>query len=216
MIDFTRLADVAAVDEIQDGDTVLVVRDGEVYRADKGNIGGAGGYVLEIGVEDVTVLSSDDLVIAVTKPVDEMLEVVKKGGHVVMALDAAVLPMIYEEFAEQAEMLVGTIYEEIKVICGSFLDVLYAEVLGFELTDIALGSWEICGEYGNPSGGGIGIIFTNGQEILTEVTAAALSLGGGSGGSGGMAALKARLGVKAVDNTTAEASEATQEVKAVE
>ena len=41
-IEFTRLADVTAIEEVKDEDTVLVVQDGEVKRAPKTAVGGGG------------------------------------------------------------------------------------------------------------------------------------------------------------------------------
>lgn len=215
MIDFTRLADVAAVDEIQDGDTVLVVRDGEVYRADKGNIGGAGGYVLEIGVEDIADYSPTDSggekSITITKPIDEMLEVIKKGGSVVFKIAGEVW-LLFDDQSEYSEYFAGKsmYYVAGAIWTGDMLDSILGAGVEMEFNGLAvvyIPSILLDGFF---------ITFTNGQEIPTEATAAALSLDGSSGGSGGMAALKARLGMKAVNGTTADASEATQEVKAVE
>lgn len=41
--EFTRLADVTAIEEVKEEDSVLVVQDGEVKRAPKTAVGGAGG-----------------------------------------------------------------------------------------------------------------------------------------------------------------------------
>lgn len=50
-IEFTRLADVTAIEEVKDEDTVLVVQDGEVKRAPKTAVGGGGEWdaVIDLG-----------------------------------------------------------------------------------------------------------------------------------------------------------------------
>lgn len=47
-IEFTRLADVTAIEEVKEEDSVLVVQDGEVKRAPKTAVGGGGGGILTI------------------------------------------------------------------------------------------------------------------------------------------------------------------------
>lgn len=63
-IEFTRLADVTAIEEVKDEDTVLVVQDGEVKRAPKTAVGGASAEwdaVIEWdGVNDTFVYVSGD------------------------------------------------------------------------------------------------------------------------------------------------------------
>lgn len=89
-MDFLNLAEVPEVDSVQDGDTVFVVRDGEVRRVAKDKVGGgAGGYLLEIPVEDVQTTESGE--IYVTTNIDEMLAVVNAGGSLVIKMDASII-----------------------------------------------------------------------------------------------------------------------------
>lgn len=92
-MDFMNLAEVPEVDFVQDGDTVFVVRDGEVRRVAKDKVGGgagAGGYLLEIPVEDMQTVSGSDEIF-VTTNIDEMLAVVNAGGSVVIKTDGSII-----------------------------------------------------------------------------------------------------------------------------
>lgn len=105
-MDFLNLAEVPEVDSVQDGDTVFVVRDGEVCRVAKDKVGGgAGGYFLEIPVEDVQKLDSGE--IYVTTNIDEMLAVVNAGGSVVLKMDGSVLDA---EFAGLSFVSTATVF----------------------------------------------------------------------------------------------------------
>lgn len=89
--DFKRLGDVDTVDEIQDSDTVLVVRNGEVYQVDKSKVGGsgAGGYLLEPAEGEVYV--GGDGYICINSSIDGLQEAVEAGSPVTLALNWGVV-----------------------------------------------------------------------------------------------------------------------------
>lgn len=92
-IEFTRLADVTAIEEVKDEDTVLVVQDGEVKRAPKTAVGGAGGG------------EKADLVIRINKPlgltnttVDDIEIVSGSVEAVYTAFESGEFPVVEIEF----------------------------------------------------------------------------------------------------------------------
>ena len=92
-MDFKKLGEVATVEEILDTDTVLVARDGQIYRADKSKVGGgAGGYLLEPADEEVVTDSgSDDGELFITTKIDDMLLALEAGSPVSIRVDGKVL-----------------------------------------------------------------------------------------------------------------------------
>lgn len=87
-LDFKKLGEVSTVDKVQGGDTLLVARDGEIYRVDAGSMGGVGGYLLAPAESEVTI-DSDNNMITITTKVDDMIAAYKAGAHVVIRLPAA-------------------------------------------------------------------------------------------------------------------------------
>lgn len=93
-MDFKKLGEVATVEEILDTDTVLVARDGQIYRADKSKVGGGtGGYLLEPADDEVVVDSSSDDVrlFYITTKIDGMLLALEAGSPVSIRVDGKVL-----------------------------------------------------------------------------------------------------------------------------
>ena len=93
-MDFKKLGEVATVEEILDTDTVLVARDGQIYRADKSKVGGgAGGYLLEPADDEVVADSSsdDDGGFYITTKIDGMLLALEAGSPVSIRVDSKVL-----------------------------------------------------------------------------------------------------------------------------
>lgn len=87
-MDFKKLGEVATVEEILDTDTVLVARDGQIYRADKSKVGGgAGGYLLEPADEEITKSSDSDGVFYITSKIDDMLKAIEAGATVTIKMD---------------------------------------------------------------------------------------------------------------------------------
>lgn len=82
--DFLKLGEVPEVDKLLDTDTVLAVRDGEVYRVPKGQVGGAGGYLLQVANDE---LEEIDNIFYITTPCQEAFDVIRAGGNVTIALD---------------------------------------------------------------------------------------------------------------------------------
>lgn len=93
-MDFKKLGEVATVEEILDTDTVLVARDGQIYRADKSKVGGgAGGYLLEPADNEVVADSSSDDggQFFITTKIDDMLLALEAGSPVSIRVDGKVL-----------------------------------------------------------------------------------------------------------------------------
>ena len=93
-MDFKKLGEVATVEEILDTDTVLVARDGQIYRADKSKVGGgAGGYLLEPADDEVVADSSGDdgRLLYITTKIDGMLLALEAGSPVSIRVDGKVL-----------------------------------------------------------------------------------------------------------------------------
>lgn len=93
-MDFKKLGEVATVEEILDTDTVLVARDGQIYRVDKSKVGGgAGGYLLEPADDEVVASSSSDDSgqFYITTKIDDMLLALEAGSPVSIRVDGKVL-----------------------------------------------------------------------------------------------------------------------------
>lgn len=94
-MDFMNLAEVPEVDSVQDGDTLFVVRDGEVCRVAKDQVGGsgAGGYLVEVGDDEVLLDEAGDgsVTVIIKTPVPGILEAAAKGAVVTIAADVGVL-----------------------------------------------------------------------------------------------------------------------------
>lgn len=89
-MDFKKLGEVETVEEILDTDTVLVERDGQIYRADKSKVGGgAGGYLLEPA--DAEIVAMDTAVkhsqFCITSKIDDVLKGVKAGAPMTVKMD---------------------------------------------------------------------------------------------------------------------------------
>lgn len=97
-MEFKRLAEVETVEAVNDGDTVLIEQGGEVKRAPKSQVGGAGGYIMKPTAEECTYDSSVKQLIITTDCTD-MAKAVEAGTHVSVVIPAGV-------FAEDATELV--------------------------------------------------------------------------------------------------------------
>lgn len=87
-MDFKKLGEVATVEEILDTDTVLVARDGQIYRADKSKVGGgAGGYLLEPADDEIVTKSGEDGTYYITTKIDDMLKAIEAGATVTIKMD---------------------------------------------------------------------------------------------------------------------------------
>lgn len=89
-MDFLKLGEVATVDEILDTDTVLVARDGQIYRADKSKVGGgAGGFLLEPADEEIVAMDTaeEHSQFCITSKIDDVLKGVKAGAPLTVKMD---------------------------------------------------------------------------------------------------------------------------------
>ena len=89
-MDFKKLGEVATVEEILDTDTVLVARDGQIYRADKSKVGGgAGGYLLEPADEEIVAMDTGEQhsQFYITSKIDDVLKGVKSGAPLAVKMD---------------------------------------------------------------------------------------------------------------------------------
>lgn len=87
-MDFKKLGEVATVEEILDTDTVLVARDGQIYRADKSKVGGgAGGYLLEPADAEIVKASDSSGVFYITSQINDMLKAIEAGATVTIKMD---------------------------------------------------------------------------------------------------------------------------------
>lgn len=89
-MDFLKLGEVATVEEILDTDTVLVARDGQIYRADKSKVGGgAGGYLLEPADEEIVAIDTAEQhsQFCITSKIDDVLKGVKAGAPLTVKMD---------------------------------------------------------------------------------------------------------------------------------
>lgn len=89
-MDFKKLGEVATVEEILDTDTVLVARDGQIYRADKSKVGGgAGGYLLEPADAEIVAMDTAEEhgQFCITSKIDDVLKGVKAGAPLTVKMD---------------------------------------------------------------------------------------------------------------------------------
>lgn len=87
-MDFKKLGEVETVEEILDTDTVLVARDGQIYRADKSKVGGgAGGYLLEPADAEITKASDSSGAFFITSQINDMLKAIEAGATVTIKMD---------------------------------------------------------------------------------------------------------------------------------
>lgn len=89
-MDFKKLGEVETVEEILDTDTVLVARDGQIYRADKSKVGGgAGGYLLEPADAEIvaTDTAEEHSQFCITSKIDDILKGVKAGAPLTVKMD---------------------------------------------------------------------------------------------------------------------------------
>lgn len=89
-MDFLKLGEVATVEEILDTDTVLVARDGQIYRADKSKVGGgAGGCLLEPADDEIVALDTEKehSEFCITSKIDDVLKGVKAGAPLTVKMD---------------------------------------------------------------------------------------------------------------------------------
>lgn len=89
-MDFKKLGEVATVEEILDTDTVLVARDGQIYRADKSKVGGgAGGYLLEPADAEIVAMDTaeEHSQFWITSKIDDVLKGVKSGAPLTVKMD---------------------------------------------------------------------------------------------------------------------------------
>lgn len=89
-MDFKKLGEVETVEEILDTDTVLVARDGQIYRADKSKVGGgAGGYLLVPEDEEIVAMDTaeEHSQFCITSKIDDVLKGVKAGAPLTVKMD---------------------------------------------------------------------------------------------------------------------------------
>lgn len=89
-MDFKKLGEVATMEEILDTDTVLVARDGQIYRADKSKVGGgAGGYLLEPADAEIVAMDTAEEhgQFCITSKIDDVLKGVKAGAPLTVKMD---------------------------------------------------------------------------------------------------------------------------------
>ena len=87
-MDFKKLGEVATVEEILDTDTVLVARDGQIYRADKSKVGGGtGGFLLEPADEEIVNTSDSGGAFYITSQINDMLKAIEAGATVTIKMD---------------------------------------------------------------------------------------------------------------------------------
>lgn len=97
-MDFLKLGEVATVEEILDTDTVLVARDGQIYRADKSKVGGgAGGYLLEPADAEIvaTDTAEEHSQFYITSKIDDVLKGVKAGAPLTVKMDGTHISNTY-------------------------------------------------------------------------------------------------------------------------
>lgn len=143
-MDFRKLGEVATVEEILDTDTVLVARDGQIYRADKSKVGGgAGGYLLEPADEEIVKDSDSSGVFYITSKIDDMLKAIEAGATVTIKMDG-------KHFAESME---GAVLHTCLIAAASG-EPIETQLPGFTLMGFAFAG----GDFGQ-------FFFTNGGPV---------------------------------------------------
>lgn len=187
-MDFMNLAEVPEVDSVQDGDTVFVVRDGEVCRVAKDKVGGggAGGYVVNAAFSDVI---QDSGMVYIATPIPGMLDAVRNGSSVSVNMDLGAL------LGEEAEM--GVLVTMLAT--GGFIDYIeffkfvMADEEGFDPSELD-GYEEIVMSSFSDNGDFVAVLFTNGQALPTGASVTALSAD-----SNPLSKLRSKLGGGASD-----------------
>lgn len=157
--DFKKLGAVDTVDEIQEGDTVLVERGGSIYRVAGGQVGGAGGYLLELGVGELTDMGEIAVQFCIERDVTDMISAYMKGSHVCIKYDVA-------SIGEDFEVYPLTPY-------AALLSLTDVGVMGDGYSGIYWGEMSF-------SGNVVDVVFTNGNPLPTEASATSLNLLGGA------------------------------------
>lgn len=88
-LDFTKLGEVGTVDKVLDTDTVLVERGGSIYRVAGNQLGGAGGFLFEPQVGEVT-FDVDTQTIFVTSDVTDILAALNRGSPIIWNINPAI------------------------------------------------------------------------------------------------------------------------------
>lgn len=154
-MDFMNLAEVPEVDGVQDGDTVFVVRDGEVCRVAKDKVGGgAGGYVVNVAAEEFSA-DEDSGMFCITTPVPGLLEAVASGAVVTIAVDAGALMSGGETGANAYITTLGA--ADMGALAGE------------EYAGYIVSACMMVGDY-------INVLFTNGRAVPTDASLSTLSL----------------------------------------
>lgn len=81
-IEFTKLSEVPVAEQVNDTDNVLIEQDGEIKRAAKDQVGGAGGLVFELTEDMIDQEQSDDTNLVITASYDPIYETIMQGGMV--------------------------------------------------------------------------------------------------------------------------------------
>lgn len=142
-MDFKKLGEVETVEEILDTDTVLVARDGQIYRADKSKVGGgAGGYLLEPADAEIVKASDSSGTFYITSQINDMLKAIEAGATVTIKMDG-------KHFEES---MAGTVFHIclIAVASGGSLETQMPGIalVGFAFTGGDFG--QICFTNGGP------------------------------------------------------------------
>ena len=154
-MDFLKLGEVATVEEILDTDTVLVARDGQIYRADKSKVGGgAGGYLLEPADEEIVAKSGEDGAYYITTKIDDMLKAIEAGATVTIKMDGKHI---------DDSMAGATVYICLLLAAGG-------GTIGTELPGVALMGVVLMGGDFGP------IYFTNGGPVPSESSTSTTSV----------------------------------------
>ena len=142
-MDFKKLGEVATVEEILDTDTVLVARDGQIYRADKSKVGGgAGGYLLEPADDEIVAAdkNTEHSQFCITTKIDNVLKGVEAGAPLTVKMDGK---HISDDMAGTNLYTVvgsfgtGALLEEIPgcVLYGGGLNIFAGDFLMFAFTN---------------------------------------------------------------------------------
>ena len=87
MAEFKKLSEVELIESTSANTTVLVEEGGEIKRVAKSEVGGAGGYIVTVTMNDLESSSSDAII--VSENYDAMYDVLCAGGNV--CIDVSIL-----------------------------------------------------------------------------------------------------------------------------
>ena len=158
-MDFVKLGEVETVEEILDTDTVLVARDGQIYRADKSKVGGgAGGFLLEPADDEIVAIDTNEehSQFCVTSKIDDVLKGLEAGAPLTVNKDGKHIS------EDQAGMSIYTVFSSF--IAGGALE---TEMPGCVLYG---------GGFSIVNGDAILFIFTNGGPVPSESSASTASV----------------------------------------